>query len=564
MAKYLSFIMSPNTMSIGEPEGSLDTPLRNTTPLKRPRIQTDQAATTTRAKKIQKMNQCQLAFHVILMRDVMVDKIDASCKSIDSELNNMVKELDDGKASIQETKETDDELLQLVQQLEESSQAANYSKDCLSTQVTELATISRGRQTKSANTVMPDYDERLDDEIVGACTKALGERDNAIRSALKNADEVKRQVDKFKDELGHVRVEVSERVNAIHLEYEARLNQQRKELRIELNEAEDCLDHMKMMMFVKEGLVEQLTKQLGDLESSNKSLVDAKSEADITMSQLQTENSGLRRDLDTKNQELKAQATLTSQSNHMTRNLELERRLSTLDSDLRERNDELHLQKSLVGSKDEEIRRLEAINAGFLKAQEEAHFDKLSLQADLESANKRLQALEAKYGSQGRSPMIPHEESSPLAGSSTSGVESSIDTTTSRPLGMTNATITPSESVAFTVSLHDATHVNFSSDVLPIDVLNTLRNKFQIWNAEQRAVRWARVQSSNERRSCIAARLDRKKSQWNDGHGYACAVCVHRMRLCIVVDSAERALLLPRKAAEDEGREPKDTEYWTR
>ena len=96
--------MFPNTMSIGESEGSQDTPMRNTTPSKRPRVKTDQSG---KAKKKQKMNQCRLAFHVILMNDVTVDNFDANNITVDNELTNMVKKLEDGKASFQETQEID-------------------------------------------------------------------------------------------------------------------------------------------------------------------------------------------------------------------------------------------------------------------------------------------------------------------------------------------------------------------------------------------------------------------------------------------------------------------------
>ena len=580
LAKHISFIMSSNTMSIGEPESSQDTPMRNTTPLKRSRVQDGRSGTTTKAKKKQKMNQCQLAFHVILMHDVMVDSFDGSYESIDDELNNMVKKLEDGEASIQTTEKVDDELLQLIQELEERSQAAKDSKEGLGTQVAKLAPISSGEETKPEGILMPDYDEQHDGLIVRGCTRAFNERTELFNSVLENTNKVKQQVETFQGELGQVRAEVSSKVGAIRLEYEARLSQQRKELRKDLIEGEDSLDQMKMMMFVKQSLVEQLHTRLEDLESGNKSLVDAKAEADVTMSQLRAENSRLRRDLDTKNQELEAQAALMSQNNHIPRNLEatnksvseaktndemimLKRRLSTLDSELKRRNDELHLEKSLNSSKDEEIQRLEAFNAGFLKAQEEAQFDQLSLQADLESANKRLQAFETEHEVHGRGPMIPDKELSPLGNPSTSSVRPSIDLTASRPLRTTNATITLSESVAFTVSLQDATLLNFSSDVLPVDVLHTLRTKFRIWKADSKNS-WAIVQSSKKTRSCIITRLEKEKSHWNDGHEYACAMCEQRMRLCIVVDSAERILLLPRKVAEDEGRGPTDTKYWTR
>lgn len=38
-------------------------------------------------------------------------------------------------------------------------------------------------------------------------------------------------------------------------------------------------------------------------------------------------------------------------------------------------------------------------------------------------------------------------------------------------------------------------------------------------------------------RNCIEARVDKRKSQWDDGIEYACASSEQRMRLCMVVDS---------------------------
>ena len=155
------------------------------------------------------------------------------------------------------------------------------------------------------------------------------------------------------------------------------------------------------------------------------------------------------------------------------------------------------------------------------------------------------------------------EDTSRPTGPGTSRVAQLMNTTAARASGSANPTITPSDSVAFTISVKDATLMNFSSDVLPTDVLQTLRNRFQSWSARS-AINWTTVQSSGKSRSCIEARLTKHKSEWNDGSDYACALCERRMRLCVVVDSAERVLLLPRKAAEDEGRGPTDTKYWAR
>ena len=138
-----------------------------------------------------------------------------------------------------------------------------------------------------------------------------------------------------------------------------------------------------------------------------------------------------------------------------------------------------------------------------------------------------------------------------------------MNTAATRALGTANPTITPSNKVAFTFSVKDARLLNFSSGVLPIDVIQALRRRFQIWMANT-ALDWAKVQSSTMIRSCIEARVTKHRSDWDNGSNYACAMREQRRRLFIVVDSAERVLLLPRKAAENERRVPTDSKYWAK
>ena len=138
-----------------------------------------------------------------------------------------------------------------------------------------------------------------------------------------------------------------------------------------------------------------------------------------------------------------------------------------------------------------------------------------------------------------------------------------MNTTVPSALQTTNPTITPSSGPAYTISVTDARLQTFSSDVLPIDILQTLGRKFRLWIANP-AFNWATVQSSTKSRNCIEARLAKKKSDWKDGSDYACAMCNQRMNLCMVVDSGEQVLLLPRKTAEDAGAWPGDATYWMR
>ena len=151
----------------------------------------------------------------------------------------------------------------------------------------------------------------------------------------------------------------------------------------------------------------------------------------------------------------------------------------------------------------------------------------------------------------------------PPSGPTTRSSAPVMNTTAPRALGTAKSTITPSNGVAFTFSLTDAKLQNFSSDVLPVDVIQALQRKFRVWSANK-AFNWAADQSSTGSRSCIEVRANKQKSDWNNGSGYACAMCEKRMRLCIVVDSAARVLLLPRKAAENQSRVPADSDYWMR
>ena len=156
-----------------------------------------------------------------------------------------------------------------------------------------------------------------------------------------------------------------------------------------------------------------------------------------------------------------------------------------------------------------------------------------------------------------------HDEAVP----SPNSVVRSMNTTAPRALGTTKPTIMPSASAAFFIILNDTKLINLSSDFLPNEILHGLRTSLTQWNSRLKskpAFTWTTIQSNSVGRSCIETRVEKKKSQWADGAAYVCTSCEQRRRLCLVVDSAERVLLLPRKAAENEGRGPKETICWRR
>lgn len=162
--------------------------------------------------------------------------------------------------------------------------------------------------------------------------------------------------------------------------------------------------------------------------------------------------------------------------------------------------------------------------------------------------------------SPGRLGVEDQDDSNP-AGPGMDGARRTMNTTATRALGTANATITPSDGVAFVILVKDAKLLNFSSDVLPVEVLQTLRRRFRDWNSRSK-FNWDSVQALLLSRSCIEARSDKRKSSWDDGTEYACDLCENKRRLCMVVQSAGQVLLLPRKAAEDEGRGPADILSW--
>ena len=231
-------------VSIGEPEGSQDTPFRNTTPLGKRQRRPDIGPNTPKKAKKRKMNQCQMSFFQILKCSVNEYKFDAHFNLIDERLNAMDKSLDNDKACIQDTKEDDEELLQLVQELENKSKAAQQSTDVLRKGVHKFDILSGGQQSRRAGGEIPEYDAHQDSLLVRSCTTALNERADAFKTATVDTDKVKRQIENFKNEFEQARAGLSGQVGQLRLEYEARLSQQRRELKQETRESKENFDNL--------------------------------------------------------------------------------------------------------------------------------------------------------------------------------------------------------------------------------------------------------------------------------------------------------------------------------
>ena len=236
--------MSAYAMSIGEPENSQDTPLRNTSPAVKRKANLDGRPGPAKRAKPKKLNQCQALFQILVLTRKLEDGFDPNFDGVDQDLDaidehrinqtNIEKDLKDEEAYIQQAKQDNDELLLLIQQLEEKSHATKESNDHVSAEFTDVGTRLNSKQSKCADINMPDYDVHQNDLVVRECTSAHGERAEALKIALENIESVKQQVEDFKIELGQVRTafpaQIEQMREELRLEYEGRLSQQRREL----------------------------------------------------------------------------------------------------------------------------------------------------------------------------------------------------------------------------------------------------------------------------------------------------------------------------------------------
>ena len=242
------------TESIGEPENSQDTPLRNTTPAGKRRVNRDPRLTP--AKK-GKQNQCQALFDILVSSRLMEDIFDPNFNLTNKCLIDIKDSVNNNERCIQDTKEDNDELLLLIQQLTEKSAAAEQSQYHLGVEVSGHGTKFGKRQSKSADIDMPAYDEYQDELIVQGSTKVHDERVDALKSAIKSNEMIKQQVEDFKKELRQIRADLPAQVDRLRLEYEARLNQQRRELK---NEAQDTEKKVKHELDKKQRIIDKISQ----------------------------------------------------------------------------------------------------------------------------------------------------------------------------------------------------------------------------------------------------------------------------------------------------------------
>lgn len=236
--------MSPYAMSIGEPENSQDTPFPNTTPAGKRKVNLGARPGPSKKAKPRKPNQCQALVQVMVMCRRLEDGYDPNYLRVDEDLSdmdqdvsnqtNMEKDLKKEEAYIREAKQDNDELLMLIQQLEEKSNASKQSNDLVNAKVTDSGTRFGSKQRRSVDIDMPDYDPHSNDMVVRECLKTHSERAQDLQFALENNETVKQELEDLRKDMNQARTDFAAQVRdmreQLRLEYHGRLSQQREEL----------------------------------------------------------------------------------------------------------------------------------------------------------------------------------------------------------------------------------------------------------------------------------------------------------------------------------------------
>ena len=158
--------MFSSTASIGEPEGSQDTPMKNTTPakLRRPPRPPRQPATKS------KVDQCQILATGLMRRRFFENFYDAAFSAH--------VELYREERSLREADKQNDELHELIQELEVKSKIAKQYNDELF-----KGFMVKGITSASPQPDVPYYKEHPDNLIIKRCAKSLTNRVDAVRIA---------------------------------------------------------------------------------------------------------------------------------------------------------------------------------------------------------------------------------------------------------------------------------------------------------------------------------------------------------------------------------------------
>ena len=158
--------MFSSTASIGEPEGSQDTPVKNTTPakLRRPPRPPRQPATKS------EVDECQILATGLMRRRYFENFYDAAFK--------VHVELYGEERSLREADKQNDELHELIQELEVKSKIAKQYNDELF-----KGFMAKGITSASPQPDVPYYKEHHDNLIIKRCAKSLTNQVDAVRIA---------------------------------------------------------------------------------------------------------------------------------------------------------------------------------------------------------------------------------------------------------------------------------------------------------------------------------------------------------------------------------------------
>ena len=155
--------MFSSTASIGEPEGSQDTPMKNTTPakLRRPPRPPRQPAT------VPKVNQCQILATGLMRRRFFKDFYEAAF--------SVHEELGREEISLGEADKQNDELHELIRELQIKYKIAKQYNDELF-----KGFMANGITSASPQSDVPYYKEHHHNLIIKRCAKSLTNRVDAV------------------------------------------------------------------------------------------------------------------------------------------------------------------------------------------------------------------------------------------------------------------------------------------------------------------------------------------------------------------------------------------------
>ena len=236
--------MSAYDAGIGEPESSQDTPLRNTTPISKPRRPA--ADTTPQYKRPRKLNQCLTAHFLavdIRRLDTFIDRDYDTLCTVRHHRDNL-------QTAIQ----SNDEILPIVEDVKEKARRSKESLD-------HLGATTKAVGSQDPDHEMPDLEDDPDDSLVDQCTTLHAERADALHEAIKNNEKVEKLVVEFDKDVRRAQATIEGEIEQTRLDFKTRLDQQREEISYKYKQKKMSLNQK---LQEKQTVIDQMTRETAE------------------------------------------------------------------------------------------------------------------------------------------------------------------------------------------------------------------------------------------------------------------------------------------------------------